>query len=81
MTEYFTQNDLIRYVYQEMNMVENERFMQALHHDESLMQEYLDMVATLEQLDHLILEPSDNVVRMIKKRSRPSGVEKFMGLT
>jgi len=76
MTEYFTQNDLIRYIYQEMNVAENARFMQLLHHDESLMQEYLDMQATLEQLDHLILEPSDRVVRMIKNRSRPSGVEK-----
>ncbi|MEX2593012.1 MAG: hypothetical protein WD426_09555 [Anditalea sp.] len=76
MTECFTPSDLIRYVYQEMNEAENERIVQALHKDESLMQEYLDMLSTLEQLDHLILQPSDNVVRAIKKRSKSSGLEK-----
>lgn len=76
MTEYFTPSDLIRYVYQEMNEVEKERIVQALHKDESLMQEYLDMLSTLEQLDHLILQPSDNVVMAIKKRSKSSGLEK-----
>ena len=76
MTEYFTPNDLIRYIYQEMNEVENEKVVQALHYDESLMQEYLDMLSTLEQLDHLILQPSDNVVNAIKKRSKSSGLEK-----
>lgn len=76
MTEYFTPSDLIKYIYQEMNEVEKERMVQALHRDESLMQEYLDMLSTLEQLDHLILQPSDNVVRAIKKRSKSSGLEK-----
>jgi hypothetical protein len=76
MTEYFTQNDLIRYVYQEMDENEIEKLVQALHDDESLMQDYLDMLNTMEHLDYLILEPSDNVVKRIKKKSRPSGVEK-----
>ena len=76
MTEYFTPNDLIRYVYQEMNEVENEQAVQALHNDELLMQDYLDMLSTLEQLDHLILQPSDKVVNAIKKRSKSSGLEK-----
>ena len=76
MTEYFTQNDLIRYVYQETDEVENEKIVQALHKDESLMQEYIDLLSTLEQLDHLILHPSENVVRAIKRRSKSSGLEK-----
>lgn len=75
MTEYFTPNDLVRYVYQEMNEIESEKMVQALHMDASLMQEYLDMLSTLEQLDQLILQPSDKVVKAIKKRSS-SGLEK-----
>lgn len=76
MTEYFTPSDLIRYVYQEMSEEENEKMVQALHNDESLMQDYLELLSTLEQLDHLILQPSDHVVKAIKRRSKSSGLEK-----
>lgn len=76
MTEYFTPNDLIRYLYQEMDEVESEKATQALRNDEILMQDYLDMLSTLEQLDHLMLQPSDKVVTAIKKRSKSSGLEK-----
>lgn len=76
MTKYFTQSDLIRYIYQEMDDVEIDGLVQALHQDEDLMQEYLEMLSTLEQLDQLILEPSESVTRAIKKRSKVSGLEK-----
>ena len=76
MTKYFTQSDLIRYIYQEMDDVEIDGLVQALHQDENLMQEYLEMLSTVEQLDQLILEPSESVTRVIKKRSKASGVEK-----
>lgn len=76
MTEYFTPNDLIRYIYQETNEVENEKMVQALDNDDSLMQDYLDLLSTLDQLDHLILQPSDHVVKAIKIRSKSSGLEK-----
>lgn len=76
MTGCFTQSDLIRYIYQEMDENEIEDLVQALHSNESLMQDYLDMLSTMEHLDYLLLEPSDNVVKRIKKRSKPSGVQK-----
>jgi ribosomal 50S subunit-associated protein YjgA (DUF615 family) len=76
MTKYFTQSDLIRYIYQEMDDVEIDGLVQALHEDEGLMQEYLEMLSTLEQLDQLILEPSESVTRVIKSTSKASGVEK-----
>jgi len=59
-----------------MDEVEMERLVQAMHADESLMQDYLDMLNTMEHLNYLILQPSENVVRRIKRKSRPSGVEK-----
>jgi len=76
MTECFTQSDLIRYIYQEMDEDEMEKLVQALHNDESLMQDYLDMLSTMDHLDSLILEPSEKIVRIIKRRSNSSGVEK-----
>ena len=76
MTECFTQSDLIRYIYQEMDEDEIDNVLQALHEDESLMQDYLDMLSTMEHLDYLILEPSEKVVRIIKKRSKSSGLER-----
>lgn len=76
MTKCFTQNDLIRYIYQEMDDAEIEELVQALHSDEYLMQKYLDMLETAEQLDHLILEPSDSIIKTIKKRAASSGMER-----
>lgn len=76
MTKCFTHSDLIRYVYQEMDEVEIEELVQALRDDECLMQDYLDMLSTLEQLDQLMLQPSENVIKTIKKRSKSSGLER-----
>ena len=76
MTKYFTQSDLVRYIYQEMDEVEIEGLVQALHEDDELMQEYIDMLSTVEQLNQLVLEPSDNVIKAIKKKAKSSGLEK-----
>jgi len=59
-----------------MDEDEMEKLVQALHNDESLMQDYLDMLSTMDHLDSLILEPSEKIVRIIKRRSNSSGVEK-----
>jgi hypothetical protein len=76
MIKSFTPNDLIRYIYQEMSEGENELFVQALHKDVTLMQEYIDMLSTIEQLDQLILEPSEKVVKAILKKAKSTGLEK-----
>ena len=76
MTECFTPNDLVRYLYREMDEEESERLVQALHGDEALIEEYLDMLNIMEKLDVLIVQPSEGVTRSIKKRSKYPGVEK-----
>ncbi len=76
MTEYFTQNDLMKYIYQEMTDLESENFVEALQLNPMLMQEYIGMLSTLEQLDHLIFEPSDRVVNAIKRKAHPTGLER-----
>lgn len=76
MTESFTQNDLIRYIYQEMTEYENEQFVQALQIDPIIMQEYIGMLSTIEQLDCLIFEPSEKVVKAIKRKAQSTGLER-----
>lgn len=72
----FTPNDLIRYIYQEMNEVEQDLFVQALHSDALLMQEYVEMLSTLDQLEQIQLSPSEKVVKAIKLRAQSTGLQK-----
>lgn len=76
MTKPFTPNDLLRYIYQEMSEGENELFVQALRGNDTLMQDYLEMLSTIGQLDQLILEPSEKVVKAILRRAKSTGLEK-----
>ena len=76
MTKLFTPNDLIRYIYQEMTEGEQELLMQALHSDESLMQEYMEMLSTIESMDQFQLNPSEKVVQAIKSRAQSTGLQK-----
>ncbi len=72
----FTPNDLVRYIYQEMTEVEQELLVQALHSDDSLMQEYVEMLSTIEQMDQIQLQPSEKVVQAIKSRAQSTGLER-----
>jgi hypothetical protein len=76
MTKPFTPNDLIRYIYQEMSEGENELLVQALRKDPSLMHEYVKMLSTIEQLNLLVLEPSEKVVNAILSKAKSTGLEK-----
>jgi hypothetical protein len=59
-----------------MPEVEQELLMQALHCDDSLMQEYVEMLSTIEQLDQVYLHPSDKVVNAIKQLAHSTGLQK-----
>jgi len=76
MTKLFTPNDLIRYIYQEMPEVEQELLMQALRDDQDLMQEYLEMLSTIESLDQIRPLPSEKVVKAIKSRAHSTVLQK-----
>tara|TARA_R110002020_G_scaffold274319_4_gene489471 strand:+ start:513 stop:746 length:234 start_codon:yes stop_codon:yes gene_type:complete len=76
MTKPFTPNDLVRYIYQEMPEVEQELLVQALHSDDSLMQEYIELLSTVEQMDQIQLQPSEKVVQAIKSRAQSTGLER-----
>jgi hypothetical protein len=76
MTKQFTPNDLVSYIYQEMPEVEQELLVQALHSEESLMQEYIEMLSTIEQLEQVRLQPSEKVVKAIKAMAHSTGLQK-----
>ncbi len=76
MIKSFTPNDLVRYIYREMPEVEQELLMQALQSDDALMQEYVEMLSTIEQLDQVRLQPSEKIVKAIKKMAHSTGLQK-----
>lgn len=76
MTKLFTPNDLIRYIYQEMSEVEKDLLVLALQSDQPLMQEYVELLSTLDQLEQIQLSPSERVVKAIKKNAQSTGLQK-----
>ncbi|MEY2704410.1 MAG: hypothetical protein RL407_472 [Bacteroidota bacterium] len=76
MIKSFTPNDLVRYIYQEMSEVEQELLMQALHSDDALMQEYIQLLSTIEFLEQVQLQPSEKVVKAIKTMAHSTGLQK-----
>jgi hypothetical protein len=72
----FTPNDLVRYIYQEMSEGETELLVQALHRDELLMDAYMELLSTMQQLDQVMVEPSESVVKSILKKAKSTGLEK-----
>ncbi|KEO73618.1 hypothetical protein [Anditalea andensis] len=77
MIKSFTPNDLVSYLYQELNDDESDQIRQALHSNDDLMDEFLEMKNAFEGLDHAFIQPSDKVVIAIKKKSKPTGLEKY----
>jgi len=77
MIKSFTPNDLVSYIYQELNDDETYLITQALHSDDDLMQEYIDMKNAFERLDQVFIQPSDKVVKAIKKKARITGLENY----
>jgi hypothetical protein len=58
-----------------MSEVEQELLMQALHSDDSLMQEYITLLSTVEFLEQVHLQPSEKVVKAIKKMAQSTGLQ------
>ena len=78
MTKSFTPNDLVSYLYQELSDAEFEKMTQALHSNDDLMQEYIDLRNAFDQLEQIFIQPSDKVVDAIKQTVRTTGLEKAM---
>ena len=70
MTKTFTQDDIIRYVYQETSDPENTAIESALICDFQLLDEYHEILAITRQLNLVFKEPSQKSVNKILKYSK-----------
>ncbi|MFN8353896.1 MAG: hypothetical protein U0Y10_05615 [Spirosomataceae bacterium] len=70
MIQTFTQNDIVRYVYDETTDEENQLIEEALIEDTDLLMFYLDIADLKEGMDKVRMQPSDRSVDKILAFSR-----------
>ena len=70
MIKTFTQDDLVRYIYQETTAEESIEIETALVFDEVLSERYNDLRRTVEGLDEVICAPSNVAIDKILSYSR-----------
>jgi hypothetical protein len=58
-----------------MSEIEQERLMQALHSNDALMQEYIEMLSSVAFLEQVHLQPSEKVVKAIKMMAHSTGLQ------
>ena len=70
MTQTFTQDDLIRYIYHETTEKETREIDRALICDSELQKQYKELVTTKKQLDTVRMEPSERTINSILNYAR-----------
>lgn len=70
MTKTFTQDDVIRYVYDEVDGEDREEIKQAIICDSELQDLYKELIAIKRQLDQSMKSPSDKVTESILNYSK-----------
>ncbi|GAA0892166.1 hypothetical protein GCM10009122_18450 [Fulvivirga kasyanovii] len=70
MTKTFTQDDVIRYVYDEVEGEDREEIKQAIICDSELQDLYKELIAIKRQLDQSMKSPSDKVTESILNYSK-----------
>ena len=70
MTQKFTQEDLIRFLYGETDSVESNLIKKALFQDLDLQYAYLELKATKNELDSISYQPAQTSVDIILKHSQ-----------
>ena len=70
MTKTFTQDDVVRYLYNEIPKSEKARFEEAMICDGDLLDLYHELNATKQQLEEIVESPSNRVIKNILDYSR-----------
>ena len=70
MIKTFTQDDLVRYIYQETTPEESIEIETALIFDEQLSETYNSLSDTVESLKAVNLKPSDNIIDKVLSYSK-----------
>ncbi|WP_296621005.1 hypothetical protein [Marivirga sp.] len=70
MTTIFTHDDLIRYVYEETELDENQQIEQALSEDMELFEQYHELLWLKKQMDGGMMAPSEKTINTILDYSK-----------
>ncbi|MCF0057790.1 hypothetical protein [Dyadobacter sp. CY356] len=81
MTKTFTYDDVIRYLYAETTLNENDQIVEALALDDDLMNFYLDSLEMKEQMNKIVRTPSDRSVQKIIHYSLQQTVKQSTALS
>ncbi|MTI30591.1 hypothetical protein [Xanthovirga aplysinae] len=77
MTQTFTQDDVVKYLYKETTSEESEEIERALLFDTELLEVYHQMRAVVHQLDNLNFEPSERCSQKILDYSKSFNLFSF----
>ncbi len=69
MNKSFTQNDLLRFYYNETDYGETKAVEKALENDFKLKQQYQTLCQTLDKIDQAYMEPSETTIDIIREHS------------
>jgi hypothetical protein len=75
MNSKITNDDLLRFIYQETNRQENFIILQALEDNYELREELTTLVSTVRMLDNLQFEPNDTILKIINEEASSSSFE------
>jgi hypothetical protein len=75
MKKRFTDDDILRFLYHEMNAAESDAFLQAVVLDESLWERFESLQKTTEQLEGLSYEPSEASLEKVRAVAREVAAE------
>ena len=70
MIKTFTRNDMMRYFYSEMKNDESAEFKKALEENPGFKSEFKNLTDDLNQLDNIVMQPSEATIEKILKNSR-----------
>lgn len=75
MNKNITQNDLIRFIYQETTKEENFQILQDLDENFELREELNTLLSTLNMLNELSFNPSDSTLKILNEEASSSSFE------
>lgn len=75
MTETFTQNDVIRYLYNETSPAEKQQIKSALRWDNDLAEFYHEMRQLTSQMNEIVMEPSQRSVDAIMAHAKHDNLQ------
>ena len=75
MTQKFTQNDLIRYIYKETSVTETLAIQEAMDIDFELYTQYQELFHTYQQLPKAKFSPSTSIIQNILQHSQRTALQ------